>query len=126
MPGGARVRSFGRADERRPRRTTMNATALGELAQIPEGERRAWAAGDFPEIAQRTLWAVGARIVQRLDVRPGEEVLDVACGTGNAALRAAQAGGRVVGVDLTPELLQVARRLAAEAGLDIEYREGDA
>jgi SAM-dependent methyltransferase len=104
----------------------MNATALGELAQIKEGARRAWAAGDFPEIAQRTLWAVGARIVERLDVRPGEEVLDVACGTGNAALRAAQAGGRVVGVDLTPELLDEGRRLAADAGVEVDWLQGDA
>ena len=59
-------------------------------------------------------------------MRPGEDVLDVACGTGNAALRAAQAGGRVVGVDLTPELLDEGRRLAGEAGLDIEFLEGDA
>jgi ubiquinone/menaquinone biosynthesis C-methylase UbiE len=53
-------------------------------------------------------------------------VLDVACGSGNAAIRAAQAGGRVVGVDLTPELFEAGRRLAARAGVEVEWVEGDA
>ena len=61
----------------------------------------------------------------RAGVAAGEEVLDVACGTGNAAIRAAQAGGRVVGLDLTPELLDSGRRLAAEAGVAVDWVEGD-
>jgi SAM-dependent methyltransferase len=100
--------------------------ATTELDQMKQGARATWAAGDYPAIAQRQLWPLGERIVRRVGVAPGEDVLDVACGTGNAALRAAQAGGRVTGVDLTPELLDEARRLAAEAGVDIEYVEGDA
>jgi SAM-dependent methyltransferase len=104
----------------------MNATELLEIAELKRGARLAWAAGDFPTIAQDQLWPVGARIVDLVDVRPGEDVLDVACGTGNAALRAAQAGGRVVGVDLTPELFDAGRRLAAEAGVQIEWVQGDA
>jgi len=59
-------------------------------------------------------------------VAPGDDVLDVGCGTGNATLRAAQAGGTVVGIDLTPELLDVGRQLAAEAGVAIEWVHGDA
>jgi ubiquinone/menaquinone biosynthesis C-methylase UbiE len=105
---------------------TTNAAVLVELAQLKQGARAAWAAGDFPAIAQLQLWEVGARIVDRMQVRPGEDVLDVACGTGNAALRAAQAGGRVVGVDLTPELFEAGRRLAADAGVAIEWVQGDA
>jgi SAM-dependent methyltransferase len=104
----------------------MNATALAELAALKRGARATWAAGDYPAIAERQLWEVGPRIVRAVDVRPGEDVLDVACGTGNAALRAAQAGGRVVGVDLTPELFAAGRRLAAEAGVQIEWVHGDA
>jgi SAM-dependent methyltransferase len=100
--------------------------ATTELDQMKAGARATWAAGDYPAIAQRQLWPLGERIVRRAGVQPGEDVLDVACGTGNAALRAAQAGGRVTGVDLTPELLDEARRLADDAGLDIEYLEGDA
>lgn len=104
----------------------MNATALVELAALKQGARATWAAGDYPAIAERQLWGVGPRIVRAVAVRPGEDVLDVACGTGNAALRAAQAGGRVVGVDLTPELFAAGRRLAAEAGVQIEWVHGDA
>jgi len=100
--------------------------AISELDQMKQGARATWAAGDYPAIAQRQLWPLGERIVTRVGVAPGEDVLDVACGTGNAALRAAQAGARVTGVDLTPELLDEARRLADEAGVQIEYLQGDA
>ena len=53
-------------------------------------------------------------------------MLDVACGTGNAAIPAAAAGGEVTGLDITPELFEDARRRAAEAGVEIEWVEGDA
>ena len=100
-------------------------TATG-LDQVKQGARASWAAGDYPAIAQRQLWPVGERIVRRAAVAPADDVLDVACGTGNAALRAAQAGAQVVGVDLTPELLEVAARLAEEAGVEVQWIEGDA
>jgi SAM-dependent methyltransferase len=96
------------------------------LEQLKKNARLAWAAGDFPSVAKRQLWPVGERIVRHLSIRPGEDVLDVACGTGNAALRAASAGARTVGVDLTPELLEAGRKLASEASLSVEWREGDA
>ncbi len=95
-------------------------------ATLKQGARATWAAGDYHAVAERQLWEVGARIVERIDVRPGEDVLDVACGTGNAALRAAQAGAQVVGLDLTPELFETGRRLAAEAGVQIDWVQGDA
>jgi ubiquinone/menaquinone biosynthesis C-methylase UbiE len=69
---------------------------------------------------------VGERIVRRAAVGPADDVLDVACGTGNAALRAAQAGARVVGVDLTPELLEEGARLAEQLGVEVQWVEGDA
>jgi len=97
-----------------------------ELEQLKRGARAAWAAGDFAQVAERDLWEIGERVVRRVGVQPGEDVLDVACGTGNAAIRAAQAGGRVVGIDLTPELFDAGRALAAEAGVEVEWREGDA
>jgi SAM-dependent methyltransferase len=96
------------------------------LEQLKTNARAAWAAGDYPAIARRQLWPVGERIVRHVGVRPGEDVLDVACGTGNAALRAALAGARTVGVDLTPKLLEVAGSLASEAGVAVEWKEGDA
>lgn len=72
------------------------------------------------------LWDVAGRLVQRVGVGPGEAVLDVACGTGSAAIRAAQAGGRVVGVDRAPDLFDAARARAARARVDVEWVEGDA
>jgi SAM-dependent methyltransferase len=104
----------------------MNAVALAELAMIKQGARAAWAAGDFPAIAERQLWPVGRRIVDRVAVGPDDDVLDVACGTGNAAIRAAEDGARVVGIDLTPELFDAGRLLAEDAGVEIEWVQGDA
>jgi SAM-dependent methyltransferase len=75
-----------------------------------------WGAGDYPLMAQR-LRGAAKRVVERARVAPGERVLDVACGTGNAALLAAARGAReVVGVDLEPALLAVAQLRAEEHG----------
>lgn len=97
-----------------------------DLAELKKNERTMWALGDYAAIARDMFWAVGERVVARVEVAPGERVLDVACGTGNAAIRAAEAGGLVTGVDLTPELFETGRALAAEAGATIEWVEGDA
>ncbi len=96
------------------------------LAESKQRTRATWAAGDFPEVARLTLWPVGDRLVRLVGVGRGEDVLDIACGTGNAALRAAQAGGRTTGLDLTPELFEAGRALAADAGVEIDWVEGDA
>ena len=96
------------------------------LRRMKGGTRAAWASGEYALIARRNIWDVGNRIVRAVGVRPGEDVLDVACGTGNAAIRAAAAGARVVGVDLTPELFAVSRSEAAAAGVEVEWVEGDA
>lgn len=87
--------------------------------------RATWSAGDFDAIAER-IWAVGDDLVERVGVGRGDRVLDVACGTGNAAIPAAVAGGEVTGIDITPELFEDARRRAGEAGVEIEWIEGDA
>jgi SAM-dependent methyltransferase len=104
----------------------MTTTQPAGLAEYKQFARSTWSSGDFPEIARRGLWSVGQHLVQRVGVGRGERVLDVACGTGNAAIRAAQAGGTVTGLDLTPELFDAGRRLAADAGVEIEWVEGDA
>jgi SAM-dependent methyltransferase len=104
----------------------MTTTEPAGLADYKHFARDTWASGDFPEIARRGLWGVGAHLVQRVGVGAGERVLDVACGTGNAAIRAAQAGGSVVGLDLTPELFDAGRALAADSGVEVEWVEGDA
>src|SRR3954447_25718818 len=104
---------------------TVTAEPAG-LAEMKQFTRATWAAGDFGEIARRGLWGVGERIVQHVGIGKSERVLDVACGTGNAAIRAAQAGGQVVGLDLTPELFETGRRLALETDVSVEWVEGDA
>lgn len=70
--------------------------------------------------------ALGPTLVEACGIGPGDRVLDVAAGSGNVAVPAAAAGARVVGSDLTPELFDVGRRLAAEAGVEVEWAEGDA
>jgi SAM-dependent methyltransferase len=117
MPDEAGVgRSYGRP---------MTNLIAPELSELKYRARISWAAGDYDRIAD-LLWDVGGRIVRRVGVGPGEDVLDVACGTGNAAVRAAAAGARVVGVDLAPELFDAARARAAHAGVEVEWVEGDA
>ena len=104
----------------------MPITEPAGLAEMKQRTRAAWAMGDYPAVASRMLWEVGERLVRQVGIGTGEDVLDVACGSGNAALRAAGAGGRVVGVDLTPELFDAGRKLAADAGVMVDWREGDA
>jgi SAM-dependent methyltransferase len=84
-----------------------------------------WAAGDYADVAR--LHAEPARaLVARAGVVRGQRALDVATGTGNTAILMARAGARVVGLDLTPELLALAEERAGAERLDIEWREGDA
>lgn len=65
-------------------------------------------------------------LVSRIGAAPNERVVDVACGTGAVALRAARLGADVIGVDIAPRLVETARRLAAEEGLDVRFDVGDA
>ncbi len=66
-----------------------------------------------------------ARLVKRAGVRPGQRVLDVACGTGVVSVTAARLGAHVTGLDLTPELLERARENARIAGVAVDWHEGD-
>jgi SAM-dependent methyltransferase len=94
-------------------------------AFLPENTRLGpWTVGDFGRIATCYALSAGA-FVARLDLAPGERVLDVACGTGNVAIPAARAGAEVVGVDLVPSLLAQGRLAAAEEGLDVRFETAD-
>jgi ubiquinone/menaquinone biosynthesis C-methylase UbiE len=84
-----------------------------------------WGAGNYAAVAERISDA-GELVIERSGMEPGMDVLDVACGTGNATIPAARAGGRVVGLDFSPELLAIARERAADAMVEIEWVEGDA
>jgi len=84
-----------------------------------------WGSGNFVAVAERILEA-GELVVDRAGVAPGNDVLDVACGTGNATIPAAKAGARVTGLDFAPGLLEIAREQAADAMVEIDFVEGDA
>ncbi|MEH0447922.1 class I SAM-dependent methyltransferase [Streptomyces sp. B21-102] len=88
--------------------------------------RAMWALGDYPLVATDVIPDLGTELIRGSGVQPGTRVLDVAAGSGNAAIPAALAGADVVAVDLTPELLEAGRQLAAERGVGLEWREGDA
>jgi ubiquinone/menaquinone biosynthesis C-methylase UbiE len=88
--------------------------------------RTMWALGDYPAVATQLIPELGRVLVAEAGVRRGDRVLDVAAGTGNAAIPAARTGADVVASDLTPELLAVGRRLAARDGVELAWEEGDA
>ena len=95
------------------------------MTEAQDRARAVWSAGDFDVIAQR-IWEVGDDLVGRVGVNEGDRVLDVATGTGNAAIPAAVKGGVTTGLDITPELLEDAKRNASAAGVEIDWIEGDA
>jgi SAM-dependent methyltransferase len=93
---------------------------------LKERHRTMWAAGDYSSVATEIIPELGRVLVEATGIGPGQQVLDVAAGTGNAAIPAAQAGAAVVASDLTPELLEIGRTDAEEAGVELEWKEADA
>jgi len=101
------------------------ATLPEGFAELKQRMRAMWMAGDFGEIAK--LNSHGAEdFIGRLHLKPGTKVLDVACGTGNQSIPAARAGAEVIGLDIATNLLEQARKRAADEKLKIEFVEGDA
>ena len=96
-----------------------------DLEQFKQAQRWVWGLGDDPSFAQ-LIDSASRLTVERAGVQPGERVLDVATGSGNAALWAARAGARVTGLDLSPALLEFARGRATSEGLEVDWVEGDA
>jgi 2-polyprenyl-3-methyl-5-hydroxy-6-metoxy-1,4-benzoquinol methylase len=88
--------------------------------------RALWALGDYRVIADEVVAPLGPVLVAATGVGPGARVLDVAAGTGNAALSAAGAGAEVIASDLCPELVEQGRRIAAERGIAIDWRVANA
>jgi SAM-dependent methyltransferase len=84
-----------------------------------------WANGPYQRVTE-TLTDIHERVIETLDPQPGVKWLDLACGTGAVAELAAARGADVTGVDLSPGLIETASERAAELGLDIDYRVGDA
>ena len=85
-----------------------------------------WASGDYPSMVETFLLPLGPRLVDACGIGPGMRVLDVAAGTGNASIPAAQRGARVTASDLTPELLEAGRRTAEGQGIELDWVEADA
>jgi SAM-dependent methyltransferase len=96
------------------------------IADLKRVHRATWAAGDYAAVAEQIDDAPPRDLLARIELKPGQDVLDVATGTGNVAIRAAAAGAQVVGLDLTPELFDTARRRAADADVTVDWVEGDA
>jgi SAM-dependent methyltransferase len=84
-----------------------------------------WSSGNYAAVAER-ISESGELVVERAGVEPGMDVLDLACGTGNATIPAAKAGARVTGLDFAPRLLEIARERCADAMVEIDFVEGDA
>jgi SAM-dependent methyltransferase len=88
--------------------------------------RLMWASGNYPSMVETFLLPLGLRLVDALDIASGDLVLDVAAGTGNASIPAAQRGARVIASDLTPELLDAGRTRAEAQGVELEWIAADA
>jgi ubiquinone/menaquinone biosynthesis C-methylase UbiE len=88
--------------------------------------RAMWALGDYATVAREIIPSLGSILVEAASIRPGQRVLDVAAGAGNAAIPAARAGATVVASDLTPELLETGRSEANRAGVHVSFEEADA
>jgi len=102
-------------------------TDLGEADRALKTKHRAmWAMGDYPTVVSDVVAPLGPILVDAAGIQPGDLVLDVAAGSGNAAIPAARAGARVIASDLTPELLETGQKLAAEAGVQLTWETADA
>jgi ubiquinone/menaquinone biosynthesis C-methylase UbiE len=97
---------------------------MTDFGTIKGRQQRGWATGDFGIIA-RTSVIVGELLCEAVDLRPGQQVLDVATGTGNTALAAARRGCEVIGLDWAPPLLDRGHERAAAERLPVTFHEGD-
>jgi ubiquinone/menaquinone biosynthesis C-methylase UbiE len=93
------------------------------FAKFKAAQKEGWA--HFQPLAAVTT-PTAAKLVNFAGVKAGQQVLDVACGTGVVAVTCAMRGASVTGLDLTPELLTAARESSAIAGVKIDFHEGDA
>ena len=94
--------------------------------ELKARHRAMWASGDYPSMVDTFLLPLGPTLVEASGIQEGMRVLDVAAGTGNASLRAAERGASVTASDLTPELLAAGRAVAEADGLSLEWIEADA
>jgi SAM-dependent methyltransferase len=99
---------------------------MPSVAELKQAHHATWAAGDYAAVAEILDEVPPVHLLSAAGIEPGMDVLDVATGTGNVALRAAAQGASVVGLDLTPELFAAARAREVGFGVTVEWVEGDA
>jgi len=99
--------------------------AAPDLAQVKKRQQAMWASGDFHAVAA-LIQPVAEQLIQAADLEAGSRVIDVATGSGNAAIAAARSGGDVVGIDYVPALLERGRRRVEAEGVSVDLLEGDA
>src|SRR5215813_9199708 len=104
---------------------TRRKEGMTDFATFKERQQQGWLTGDFGIIV-RTIVLVGELLCEAVDLRPGQQVLDVATGTGNTALAAARRGCDVIGLDWAAPLLARGRERAAAERLPVTFREGEA
>ena len=95
-------------------------------SELKGRHRKMWASGDYPGMVETFLLPLGPRLVEACRIGAGMRVLDVAAGTGNASIPAAQAGAEVTASDLTPELFDAGRTRAQDTGVELDWVEADA
>ena len=93
--------------------------------ELKERQSVVWGTGPYQRITE-TITDIHERVIEQLAPAPGDAWLDLACGTGAVAERAAAAGADVTGIDLAPVLIETANERARDLGLDIDYAVGDA
>jgi len=129
----ARIEELAKAGGRRDRSremTTNDVTGMPAAAdmdrELKASTRAMWALGDYHKFATELVWELGPVLVEACGISAGQRVLDVAAGSGNVAIRAAEAGAQVVASDLTPENFEAGRCEARARGVELDWVEGDA
>lgn len=106
--------------------TTHSVTATEEDRALKAKHAAMWASGSYPTVVDEVVHTLGGILVEAVDIRPGQRVLDVAAGTGTSAIPSARRGAEVVATDLTPELLAVGRAAAEAEGVELTWQTADA
>jgi ubiquinone/menaquinone biosynthesis C-methylase UbiE len=129
----ARIDELAKASSRHDRSREMTTNDVTDMPATAEMDRELkattramWALGDYHRFATELVWELGPVLVEACEISAGQRVLDVAAGSGNVALRAAEAGAQVVASDLTPENFEAGRREARARGVRLDWVEGDA